>query len=247
MAKKPKKSVEIPELVSARFLALAGGVAYGVMMARLLRYGVRIGHDRLRYWADAQKGFADKLISGEALRLLAEHAKPQIGTTTPVEVPGDVFKVIRAAWTAIGAPGSPLLTTKDDVDGIPEDFSTSAKLDIVRLETQQENLRYKQLVSRRLQSMMCDRMQVESECKRAVLIIQRFLRNIPARMTGELVKTSALSDSELRILEKVLQDEVMITLREVRAAFDAVPAEAAAVAATRRYSDRNWSVQAGSA
>jgi hypothetical protein len=250
MAKLPKKSSKKspkdpaetkfpPELVSLRFLAMALGNSYGSIAGQVTRLGVRLGAGRTRVWADAVKKLPGKFADEESLRHLAKHVDVGKAGSEPIEVPGEILEMMKRAWKKIGAPGCPMLVTAEPVDEIPEDLPTNVKLDRVRLATQEEHLRFKKLQSERLTGMMCDRKSVEAEVRQIALKTQRFMRTIPAKVTGHLVKLTSLTDDVLREIQQAFDEEIVAFIREFQKDAMEIPVNAMRVAATKRYGERD--------
>jgi hypothetical protein len=239
---------------------------YGATVAFMRRANIGPNSGSLRLWAEVETKLNGRLVSPYALQLLTKHLDPAVAVTTPAEVPAEVMMALRVAWDKISARGSDLVVEKAPVksgqprkeaparmrrlnggEGFVGAHTVREQLTAARLAIAEEQLRYKKLQTDRLAGMMCDKATVEDSMRQLGLIIQRWLIRIPAKFSGKMVKLGFLSDAQLRELEKSLHEEVPVFLRELKADTSAAVSDAVAVASARRYGDKNWSAEVGTA
>jgi len=234
----------LPEFVSLRWLAFACGVAYSTIAVMSQRANFEVGFGASRKLSDVRQKLGRRIVDEETLRLLAEHVPVTITQARDYFVPGKVYLAIKIAWKLIGAPGND--TLKNSNPEI-EEMSAYAKIEQVRLESQEEGLRQKRLANSRLMGMMADKAAVLASGRQIALKFQRCLHNLPARIVGEMKKQRNFSDEELREIEKSIQAMLLPVVAEIREDIKSGIEDASIIAGARRYADRNWSATAGSA
>ena len=240
-----------PKLVSLRFCSLVLGLNYSQTTNLLIKNRVFATTGKLRAWKDVVKVFEGRLIPANTLKMLLEHVDPAVQSWEPSVVPASVLTAIRKAWKRLGVPGSDFVVAagkakpeKPDVKiqkaEDPGEEPNHVKMERAKLKVQEENLAYRQLQTARVKGMLVDRATIRARCRVQGIMIQRFLTSLPAVVTGELVKVAALSDGQLRAVERTLQDLVPGLIAELRRETSEMDKDAAAIASSHRYGERAW-------
>lgn len=247
-----------PKLVSLRFCSLVLGLNYPQTTNLMIKHRVFATTGKLRAWKDVWKLFRPRIIPPNTLKMLLEHVDPTVQSYEPTPVPAKVLTALKKAWKRLGVPGSDFVTVKgkpkplrkpngtlniQEAQEEDEDVEEPvfARMERAKLKVQEENLAFRQLQTQRMSGLMLDRATVRARSRVMGIMMQRFLTALPAVVTGELVKVAALSDGQLRAVERTLQDLVPRLISELRREVTEMDKDAATIASSARYGDRNWS------
>jgi hypothetical protein len=247
-----------PKLVSLRFCSLVLGLNYSQTTNLMIKSRVFATTGKLRAWKDVLKAFQGRLIPPKTLQALMKHVDPAVQAFEPTIVPASLVTALRKAWKRLGVPGSEFVvaegkakptekSVKVQSDEEDEEEPLHAKMERAKLRVQEENLAYRQLQTQRMKGMMVDRAAMRARARVQGIMIQRFLVSLPAVVTGELVKVAALSDGQLRAVERTLQDLVPRLIAELRRETAEADKDAAAIASSHRYGERAWTSDAEAA